>query len=862
MRQPKTRRESAKGLIQQNGLEAMEGKLRSMSKNQEFAIEILELLNQRVLRGADIEKIVESMRNSVGIEAVGVRIRQGDDYPYLVAIGYPDAFIQAENYLCRRSESGQIIRDVDGNPVLECMCGEIIRGRTEHSRPFFTPAGSFWTTCLSKLMESEYGGELKTLFRSPFISSGYESVAIVPIRCDLEVIGVLQLSDSRNNIFDAEAVRFFEMIATILGIFLLRVLQGEQAMSQVVEKRVEQRTAELLKTKAFLEDQLRERETVEEEWLQRQSRQDLALEVSNLGLWEWNLNTDMVYFDQRRSRMLGYSLYETESDFAAWQNRIPRDDKLRVLKTLKRHLADSSDFFEVEYRLQTDSGEWKWILDRGKVVENDQNGKPLRMVGICLDITDRKRVYEEQLCETVEQFQGIFESARDCIFVKDSSLRYTQVNPYFAGLLEIPESQIVGRTDAELFGKDSTEILAEVDQRVLKGETVEQEHTRLIKGVQRTFLDTKVPMRNSKGKITGIIGISREITDRKRGDSIAPLVGTGCRSSAMRATLRAARLAAQTDSIVLLTGESGSGKDHIARYIHDNSKRSHGPFFSINCAAVSPELAESELFGYESGAFTGSKGPKRGLLELAEGGTILLNEIGELSPSLQAKLLTFLDTRQFTRVGGVKLYTVNARLIAATNRNLEKEVKLNRFRQDLFFRLDVFSIEVPPLRQRTEDIPALVHDILADLASKLGLDSVPPIDSKALKALEVYPWPGNVRELRNVLERALILGGKRRISREDLALNAKFKTKEVGQEWSVTFGFPENETINDVTMNLKRHLVVEALRRSHGSRKQAAALLGISPDSLKYYMHIFDLFTIAHLQPDGKVGSPEEDRGL
>ncbi len=207
-----------------------------MSKNQEFAIEILELLNQRILRGAEIEKIVESMKTSVGVEAVGVRIREGDDYPYLVATGYPDGFIKAENYLCRRSGSGQIIRDSEGNPVLECICGEIIRGKTEPSKPFFTPAGSFWTTCLSKLIESEYGGELKTLFRSPFISSGYESVAIVPLRCDREVLGVLQLNDSRDNIFSAEAVRFFEMIAAILGIFLVRVLQAEQTLSQVVEE--------------------------------------------------------------------------------------------------------------------------------------------------------------------------------------------------------------------------------------------------------------------------------------------------------------------------------------------------------------------------------------------------------------------------------------------------------------------------------------------------------------------------------------------------------------------------------------------------------------------------------------------------
>jgi PAS domain-containing protein len=340
----------------------MEDRLRFMSKNQEFAIEVLEFLNQRVLRSADVDKIVASMRNSFGIEAVGVRIKEGDDYPYLVASGYADAVIKAEKYLCRRSGSGEIVRDPAGNPVLECMCGRVIRGKTEPSKPFFTPAGSFWTPGLSKLLASEYGGELKKIFRSPFISSGLESVAIVPLRCEREVIGVLQLSDSRDNIFSGEAVRFFEMISDILGVFFVRVLQAEQALGQVVEERVEQRTAELSRAKAFLEDQLRERDAVEEEWLQKQSRQELALEVANLGLWEWNLNTDMIYFDQRRSRMLGCSPYESETDFAAWQNRIPRDDKLKVLKILQRHLSDPTHSFEAEYRLQTDSVEFYWIM--------------------------------------------------------------------------------------------------------------------------------------------------------------------------------------------------------------------------------------------------------------------------------------------------------------------------------------------------------------------------------------------------------------------------------------------------------------------------------------------------------------------
>ena len=572
-------------------------------------------------------------------------------------------------------------------------------------------------------------------------------------------------------------------------------------------------------------------------------RLELALEASNLATWDWNLDTDKVIFEQRWCSMMGYSLDKTDANFNSWLNRIHPDDKLQVLETLKAHLAHPAQRFEVEYRLQKEAGNYQWLLDRGRVVEREGNGKPLRMAGISLDITDRKRM-EEEAHESAGRFRAIFESAKDCIFVKNSSLQYTHVNPAFATMVGLPESEILGRTDADLYDSDSVEILNKVDRRVLGGESVEQEHTRSVGKHRRTFLDTRVPMRNPLGEIIAIVGISVEITDRKRTNSVPPIVESECESAAMRSTLRAARLSAETDTIVLLMGESGSGKDHIARYLHDHSKRANGPFFSINCAAVSPELAESELFGYESGAFTGSKGPKRGLLELAEGGTILLNEIGELSLPLQAKLLTFLDTRQFTRVGGVKLFTVNARLIAATNRNLEKEVRLGHFRQDLFYRLNVFTIEIPPLRNRTEDIPQLVRNIVAELSSKVGLMIELQIDSSVLKALADYSWPGNVRELRNVLERALILCDKTRIRVGDLAINKRATSKEPGQTWSVTVGFPENETINDVTMNVKRVLVAEALRRAAGSRKRAADLLGISPDSLRHYMQIFDLYTI------------------
>jgi DNA-binding NtrC family response regulator len=301
-------------------------------------------------------------------------------------------------------------------------------------------------------------------------------------------------------------------------------------------------------------------------------------------------------------------------------------------------------------------------------------------------------------------------------------------------------------------------------------------------------------------------------------------------SDAMKSTLSKARYAAATDSIILLLGESGSGKDYLARWIHDHSKRAKGPFFAINCAAVAHELAESELFGHEAGAFTGARGRKRGLLELAEGGTLLLNEIGELSLPLQSKLLTFLDTRSFPRVGGEKSISVNARLMAATHRDLEEEVAKGRFLQSLFYRLNVFSIRVPPLRERSTDIPVLIREIMERLAAEMQLMEIPELDASALSSLSHYSWPGNVRELRNVLERALMLS-------QDGNLKLSLPKLNGGEEdWSCTVVFPGDRNLHEVMNEITHLLCSEALRRSSGSKKTAARLLGISRDSFYRYM--------------------------
>ncbi|MBM3301708.1 MAG: sigma 54-interacting transcriptional regulator, partial [Deltaproteobacteria bacterium] len=367
------------------------------------------------------------------------------------------------------------------------------------------------------------------------------------------------------------------------------------------------------------------------------------------------------------------------------------------------------------------------------------------------------------------------------------------------------------------------------EQRVLAGQLIEQENTRLVRGVPLTFHDIRVPLLDNSGEIVGLCGISRDVTERKK---TMPHLSTKSQgenypSPVTRRTLSKALLAAKTDSTVLLLGESGSGKDYLARFIHENSSRRDGPYFAINCAAVASELAEAELFGHEAGAFTGAVGRKRGLLELAEGGTLLLNEIGELPLRLQAKLLTFLDTRTLTRVGAETTVPVNARLIAATNRNLETEVAEGRFRSDLLFRLDVLSLTAPPLRERLEDLPVLVTRIVEQLAREMQLPHVPAIDPETVKALASYDWPGNIRELRNVLERALILSDRGGISFVDLAVSGGAPS-----EWSFKVTFPEQHSVNDVTDEVKRALISEALRRSEGSRQRAADLLGISRFSL------------------------------
>ena len=303
------------------------------------------------------------------------------------------------------------------------------------------------------------------------------------------------------------------------------------------------------------------------------------------------------------------------------------------------------------------------------------------------------------------------------------------------------------------------------------------------------------------------------------------------RSSRMREVYQFIERVAPSDSTVLIQGESGTGKELVARAIHKNSPRKNHPFVALNCAALTETLLESELFGHEKGAFTSAVSQKKGYLEVAEGGTIFLDEIGELPPILQAKLLRVLQEREFVRVGGTKAIKINVRFLAATNRDLQKSVREEKFRGDLFHRLNVISITLPALREHPDDIPALAEHFLARYAMK-GSRTLKGLSDQARACLLHYDWPGNIRELENAMERAVVVGSSDLILPEDLP--------DTLVETATNQG-PSTAKYHDAIRDLKKQLILNALEQSGGNITEAAKLLGVHGNYLHRLMRNLDL---------------------
>ena len=305
----------------------------------------------------------------------------------------------------------------------------------------------------------------------------------------------------------------------------------------------------------------------------------------------------------------------------------------------------------------------------------------------------------------------------------------------------------------------------------------------------------------------------------------------GASAAIVQAKTLMARVAASPASTVLLTGETGTGKDLAAKAIHYHSERATRPFVNITASALPEQLLESELFGHERGAFTDARQQKRGLVEIADGGTLFLDEIGEMTPGLQSKLLRFLEDKTFKRVGGLTDIRVDVRVIAATNRNLEAEVQTGKFREDLFYRLQVMPIMLPPLRERDGDIALLVNYYI-DRYNREFRKHVRGVTPEALAQLQRYRWPGNIRELRNAIERAMLLMDR------DWLEPGDFVTLTRSTASALQFQLPANGVVLE---EIERQLLVQALERAHGNQTHAGQLLGINRDQVRYRIEKFGL---------------------
>ncbi|MGG0934838.1 sigma-54 dependent transcriptional regulator [Brevibacillus centrosporus] len=311
-------------------------------------------------------------------------------------------------------------------------------------------------------------------------------------------------------------------------------------------------------------------------------------------------------------------------------------------------------------------------------------------------------------------------------------------------------------------------------------------------------------------------------------------------SPAMQEVYKLVGKVSMTRATVLIQGESGTGKELIARAIHSNSPRADQPLIPVNCGAIPEKLLESELFGYERGAFTGAVARKPGLFEAANGGTLFLDEVGELTPSLQVKLLRVLQERTLVRLGGVEPIPIDVRIIAATNRDLQERIRLELFREDLYYRLNVVPIQMPPLRERKDDIPLLIRHFLTKFGRETGKEDC-FLSPAAVELLNAYHWPGNVRQLENTIERAVVLASGQAILPEHVQVHLE-ETRQTPNETKEKRGLRfEDRTMKDIISEVEKEAITRALQREKGNRLRTAKRLGISRSALLYKMEMYEI---------------------
>ena len=544
------------------------------------------------------------------------------------------------------------------------------------------------------------------------------------------------------------------------------------------------------------------------------------------------------YFNKPWLEYLGATLEQVSG--WNWTSFVHPEDLDGIVTKWRASLA-TGEIFEYETRVRRANGEYRWMFHR-KVPLRDERGNIVKWYGSSLDIEERKRAEDKireqeeelrQILDLAPQIMAVYGPNRQRLYANRLMLDYIGLSleewQRFAGHNVGAHPDDNERIDV-LFGRAVARACAdELELRLRKGD-----------GSYRWFLTRFNPLRDEQGQITRWYVTGTDIEDRKRAEErlqhenvalreeidktsmFEEIVGA---SPALQTVLSRISKVAPSDSTVLITGETGTGKELVARAIHRRSKRASHAFVSVNCAAIPRDLIASELFGHEKGAFTGATQQRLGRFELANGGTLFLDEVGELPAETQIALLRVLQEHEFERVGGTRPIRTDVRVIAATNRDLQAAIGVGSFRSDLFYRLNVFPIEIPALRERKEDILLLVEYFIDRYARKTGKNFT-TVEKKTLGLLESYPWPGNIRELQNVIERSVIV-----CETENFSVDESWLSQQPSN------GRTESQLdLSEKVAAQEKEIIEAALRECQGrvfGPSGAAAKLGIARSTLE-----------------------------
>src|SRR5467141_3838344 len=565
---------------------------------------------------------------------------------------------------------------------------------------------------------------------------------------------------------------------------------------------------------------------------------DIRLFVDRIPAFTWSAHAggSVEFVNQRWREYAGLS--SEESQGWGWQVAIHPED-LPSLMEKWRELLRSGEPGDIEARMRRHDGVFRWFLIHFEPFR-DETGKIAMWYGVSTDIENLKQT-EEKLREDERELRQITDAIPQTIVVQDPSGAPMYANQATLDYTGLSSDDVIAPNFREriFHPEDLEKFRNERKAALARGFPFELEHRALRKdGQYRWFLIQYNPFRNERGQVTRWYATGTDIDDRVRAEErtrnenlvlreqidrdsmFEDIVGS---SEALRKVLRQVAKVAASDSTVLILGETGTGKELIARAIHKRSNRAERAFIAVNCAAIPPSLIASELFGHEKGAFTGATQKRLGRFESANGGTIFLDEVGDLPPEVQIALLRVLQEREIERIGASKPIPVDVRILAATHRDLTALAAEGRFRQDLLYRLNVVPIKMPSLRERKDDIPLLVEYFIGRFGNRAG-KKFGTIDKKTLELFKDYSWPGNIRELQNVIERAVILSEGDSIS--------------IDEAW-LTWESPQIRdpriALHDVLDQQEREMIESALAEARGrvsGPDGAAVKLGIPTKTL------------------------------